>query len=348
MRRAGAAAAVALRLALTASSASGAPVADRLAAPWPSPDSVSGRAGQSVEFPSHSPFVPADIGGGPRRDPATTGQGILFLPESASPAAPVPAVILLHGSSGVQEAREINYGRQLAAMGVAVLVVDSFGARRDRGTGFVDRLLNITETMLVADAYAGLDYLAGRGDVDPRRVVLIGYSYGAMAAVYAAYQQLARPLSPHGLRFAGHVAFYGPCIARFAEPRTTGAPVLLLYGGRDTTTDPKRCGEIADDLRAGGSTVATITYPDAVHQWDGGFDETRPIGRDLTPCSFTVERDGTVRDDNTWLAMSGPLTRKTILWLCVADKPYMIGRNDSVRERSNHDLGAFLSRVFAR
>jgi dienelactone hydrolase len=339
-----AAAALALWLVLAGNSANS---AVQLRDPWPPPESVTGRAGEAVTFPSHSPFVPEDIGSGPDRDPGTTAQGTLFMPDGASAANKVPAVVMLHGSSGVQDSREITYGRQLSERGVAALVVDTFGARRDRGTSFVDRLLNITETMLVADAYAALESLAARGDVDPDRVVLIGYSYGAMAAIYAAYERLAAPLSPRGLRFAGHVGYYGPCIARFEDPRTTGAPLLLLYGGKDTTTNPERCAEIAEDLRSGGSKVEQAVYPEAVHQWDGGM-QMRTIGRDLTPCSFTVERDGTVRDDSTWLAMVGTLTRKTILWLCVKDEPYLIGRDDAVRAQSNRDLGRFLMDVFNR
>jgi dienelactone hydrolase len=340
--RGGLAAASAFVLLLAASPCAGLSLTD----PWPAPDQVSGQGGTPVTFSSHSPFVPADVGGGADVDPPTDVGGLLFMPEGASAASPVPAVVMLHGSSGVQDSREGLYGRQLAAMGVAALVVDSFGSRRDRATQFIDRLIEITETMLIADAYAALEYLAQRGDVDPRRVVLVGFSYGGMAAVYAAYAQIAGALAPQGQRFAGHVGFYAPCIARFDEPRTTGAPVLLLYGGRDAVTDPERCGEIIEDLRAGGSAVETFTYQEAVHQWDGGIMQERTIGRDLTPCRFAVEPDGTVRDRISWLAMVGPLTRKAILGLCVENEPYLIGRNDAVRARSNRDLGRFLTRAF--
>ena len=102
-------------------------------------------------------------------------------------AAPVPAVILLHGASGVRGAREQTYGRQLAAMGIAALVIDAFAPRRDMGRGFVERILNITETMLIADAYAGLRYLAARPEIDGERVVMMGFSYGGMASVVSAY-----------------------------------------------------------------------------------------------------------------------------------------------------------------
>src|SRR5262249_9986135 len=154
--------------------------------------------------------------------------------------------------------------------------------------------------------------LAARPEIDPHHVVLAGFSYGAMATIYGIYAQVAGRLAPTGLRFAGHVAFYGPCIARFDDSRTTGAPLLMLLGGADEITDQQRCAEIGAALRAGGSRVETIVYPGAVHQWDGGFGR-RLIGRNLGGCSLRIERDGTVRDQRTGLAMTGPFSRKIIL-----------------------------------
>jgi dienelactone hydrolase len=236
-------------------------------------------------------------------------------------------------------------------MGVAALVVDSFAARRDRGTAFLERVLNITESMILADAYSALTLLAAHPEIDPRRVVLTGFSYGAMATIYGLYAQIAERLAAHfaigGLRFAAHVAFYGPCIARFSDSRTTGAPLLILYGADDEIIDPARCAEVAADLRAGGSHVETVVYEGAVHQWDGAFAR-RPIGRNLRYCRLRVERDGTVRDRRTGLAMTGPFMRKVILGLCTLGAgPYPIGRDDRVRARSNADFGRFLAAVFA-
>jgi dienelactone hydrolase len=324
----------------------------RLAEPWPDPSSLADIPGVPVGWASTSPFAPEDIGGGPADAPPTTALGRLYLPPGPHAARSVPAVILLHGSGGILPSRELTYAPQLARMGVAALIVDSFGARRDRGTDFIDRILNITETMMLADAYAGLGFLAARPEIDPRRVVLTGFSYGGMATIYALYAQVADKLAPPrsddgGLNFAGHVAFYGPCVARFENSRTTGAPLLMLIGGKDEIVDQQRCAEVAADLRAGGSRVETIVYPDAVHQWDGMFG-ARPIGRNLAGCSFVVERDGTIRDRNTGLAMTGPLPRKIILGLCTLGAgPYPIGRNDRVRAQATADYGRFLANIFA-
>jgi dienelactone hydrolase len=318
----------------------------RLSDPWPSADETVGIRGQPVAFPSSSPFTPRDA---PRAEPATAAATLYLPPADGAAGAPprsVPAVVMLHGAGGVLGAREHTYGRQFAAMGAAALVVDVFGARRDRATGFTERLLEITESMAIADAYAGLRFLARRPEIDPDRVALVGFSYGAMAAMYALSAGVAGLMAPGGERFAAHAAFYGPCITRFAEPRTTGAPLLILYGTGDALIDPVRCEEFAADARRGGSAVEVIAYPGALHQWDGG-QPRRLVGRLLNRCRLGVQEDGGVRDLRTGLPMSGPTLRRMILALCVEDEPYQIGADEAVRARSNRDLGRFLDPIFA-
>jgi dienelactone hydrolase len=145
------------------------------------------------------------------------------------------------------------------------------GVARISATEFIQRVLNITETMFVADPYAGLDYLAGLPEIDPWKVVLAGFSYGGIATEYAMYTRIADRFSSHGPRFASHVAYYAPCTARFADSRTTGAPLLMLYGADDKLIRPDRGAQVADEPRSGGSQVDIVSYPGAVHQWDGGL-----------------------------------------------------------------------------
>jgi len=311
---------------------------------WPDIDTVAARSGTPVTFHSHSPFALVDAGQGVERDPPRAGQGQLFLPDGMSEAASVPGVVLLHGASGVQDARDTTYARQFAEMGVAALVVDVFGARRDLATGFTDRLLNITEAMYLADAYAALRYLAGTPGVDAERIALVGFSYGGMAAIYAAYAQVAERFARKGERFAAHAAFYAPCIARFEDNRATGAPVMMLYGTADAMIDPARCDRVALDLEAGGADVEKAVYPGAFHQWDGAWGRRR-MRRNIVGCDFVVEPDATVRDANWRLPMTTPLIRKLMLAFCADDEGYELGRDDAVRAQSNRDLGRFLSRA---
>ncbi len=317
----------------------------RLVDPWPDPAHLPAVVTEAVGFPSSSPFGPSDIG--TREAPPATVHATLFLPPGPHAPGTVPAVVMLHGAAGNIAERGATYGPQLAAMGVAVLVIDTFGSRPDLGGSFDRRLLNITETMFVADAYAGLRFLATRPAIDRAHVVLVGFSYGGMASTYALYAQMADRLVPPDLRFAGHVSFYGPCIARFDDGRTTGAPLLMLYGAEDELIRPDRCARIAQDLREGGSSVDVVSYPGAVHQWDGGLPRML-IGHNLAACSFRVDREGHIHDATTGVVMSGPVTRRALLLFCVSADPYPIGRDDAVRAQSNRDLERFLGAVFSR
>ncbi|BBK43345.1 hypothetical protein STVA_33650 [Allostella vacuolata] len=311
---------------------------------WPAP---AGTAGQAVTIPSISPFVPRDI---PGDVPKAEARVTWFAPAGAAADRKAPAVVLLHGSGGVLDARELTYGRQLAAMGIGAAVVDVFAARRHLATSFVDRVIEITETMAIADAYATLDWLRRRPEIDGRRVALWGFSYGAMASVFAANAGIADRLADRfglgDIRFAGHVAFYGPCITTFDEERTTGAPVLMAWGDADELMNPVRCNQLADELRAGGSTVRTVVYPGAYHQWDGSWAGPRRIGRLLDGCGFRVDTDLVVRTDGIGVPMTNPFIRKLMLALCVGSDGYLMGRDDAVRERSNREVGAFLNAVF--
>ncbi len=305
----------------------------------PPPAAVTG---EPVRFASSSPFVLADAG---PAAPSVRARGRLFLPAEA--ARPVPAVVLLHGAGGVSYARELRYARQLAARGWAALVVDVFASRVEPGTGFTRRLLEVTEAMFLADAYAGLRFLAEHPRVDGERVGLVGFSYGGMAAIFALHAQVRDRFAADGERFAAHAAYYAPCIARFEDTTTTGAPFLMLYGGADAIVDPARCAGVLDDLRRGGSRVRLEVYPDAAHRWDaGGSDWQAPRG--LAACRFRVDRDGRVHDGRTLLTLDGFLARTAALAYCADDEGYRIRGDAAVKARSDAALERFLAMAFER
>jgi hypothetical protein len=121
----------------------------------------------------------------------------------------------------------------------------------------------------------------------------------------------------------------------------------MLYGEKDGIVDPRRCAQVADELRAGGSDVEIVAYKNAYHQWDGRFDGPREIGRNLAGCRFGVDADGDVRDLRYYIPMTNPFLRKIILGLCADSEGYLIGRDDDVRALSNRDTGAFLDAAFS-
>lgn len=309
--------------------------------PWPEPL----LEGERVTFETTTPFALTDVGapGAETREARAT----LFLPPEATAAAPVPAVILLHGAGGLLYDREMAYGAQLAQQGIAALAIDSFRSRRDLAQGFLQRIMAITEVAMLADAFAGLEYLRSLPEVDAERVALVGFSYGAMASVLAAYEQVSDVFMPGGLRFAAHVGYYGPCIVRLEDPTTTGAPVLLLWGSGDQLVAPARCAEVMADLESGGSAVKRIVYPGALHQWDGGRATPWRAPRNLANCRYLVRPDGVAWDVTSALPLLDPTLRQLSLAFCSSEEGYLIGSDEAVRAQSNAALADFLAETLA-
>lgn len=111
--------------------------------------------------------------------------GTLTLPNSGGP---FPAVLLISGS-GAQDRDEALFGHRpflvladyLTRRGFAVLRVDDRGVGGSSGDG-----MQATTADLADDVLAGIAYLKGRAEIDPRRIGLIGHSEGGLIAPLAA------------------------------------------------------------------------------------------------------------------------------------------------------------------
>lgn len=313
---------------------------------WPEAEAARPDEAQTLRLPSSSPFSLVDVGReDPLRNPSARAIAHVYVPEGASAEDPVPAVVLIHGSGGILSSREPAYARQFQEMGVAAVVIDAFSSRLHMARGLVQRVLSITETMMLADVYAALDYLDRHPGVDGERVALMGFSYGGMVTTFAAFEQVAELYRPDGPHFAAHVAYYGPCVTEFEQPRATGAPILMLLGGLDETVDPERCADTMAQLREGGAEGEIVLYPEGYHQWDGSGLTPRRVARDMSPCRFVVEENGMVREAESGLPMAGPLTRRLLLAGCTHPRGYLIGRNDAIRAQSNAEVARFLNPV---
>ena len=111
--------------------------------------------------------------------------GTLTLPRAT---APVPAVILISGS-GPEDRDETVFGHKpflvladyLTRNGIAVLRVD------DRGVGGSSgKTSAATSDDFAGDVQAGIDYLKGRKEIDPKRIGLVGHSEGGLIAPIVA------------------------------------------------------------------------------------------------------------------------------------------------------------------
>ena len=189
-----------------------------------------------------------------------------------------PAVVALHGCGGLYqrdgktfERRYTEYTQRLHAAGYHVLLPDSFGSR---GSGPICAIpnaqRNITAETRRADVIDAVRWLARREEVDGRRVVLLGWSHGAMTALSAV--NAARP---DAVKVAGAIVFYPGCSALLEGPFRVEVPLLLLLGEKDDWTPPARCQQLVERARTAQpeADIATKTYADSFH----GFDGMRPV-----------------------------------------------------------------------
>jgi dienelactone hydrolase len=173
--------------------------------------------------------------------------------------APFPALVFLHGCSGLGR-RQDAWADELTAEGYVVLVLDSFGARgltrvcgdRQKFPGH-DR---------AEDAFAAVRVLQRRAEVDRARIGLIGWSHGGWTTLWALAGQRAHPNEP--VRAA--ITFYPVCSD--SGGWKDAPPLLMLLGGSDDWTPAERCTRLAHTVEGFGQRVETVVYPGAHHAFD--------------------------------------------------------------------------------
>jgi len=297
-------------------------------------------AAEDVTFPSITPTGPSDLVAG--RGAAVTLSGVLALPGGGARA---PAVVLLHGSGGVSAGREHAWAERLGRLGLATLIVDSFGPRGLRSTGADQGKLSTMAN--AADALAALRFLAAHPRIDPARIAAMGFSRGGQAALYSALEPLRRGAGAGELRFAAHVALYPSCSLPYRAQATTGAPILFALGGADDYTPADRCLAYAEWFRGKGSEAVVAVYEGAHH----GFDSPDPprhfaVLQTARGCDAAIELEPTrlLRGDGAVLTESAAIG--AYIRACVT-RGATFGGSAAALARAEADIAAFLRRTLA-
>jgi hypothetical protein len=106
--------------------------------------------------------------------------GILGTPDDLRPHERRPAFIILHGFGGNKDGHgQSVVTKLLTAWGYVTLRIDFRGCGESEGEH--GRILCLDQ---VADTSNAVTYMAGRAEIDPNRIALIGSSFGAAVAVY--------------------------------------------------------------------------------------------------------------------------------------------------------------------
>ncbi|HEV3351222.1 MAG TPA: dienelactone hydrolase family protein [Methylomirabilota bacterium] len=285
---------------------------------------ADGRVGQ-IHFESRTPAGYFALA---RREASPTAVvvGTLRLPPKDAPprdakdaAARVPAMVIAHGSAGV-DVREMGWADRLGSLGLATFVVDSFTPR------------NVRETA------------TDQARIDGDRIGVIGFSKGGQVALYTALEPFRRAIIDDDRRFAAHVALYPYCSDWYSAAHVTGAPLLFLLGGRDDYTPAEACRGYAEWFKTAGAETTVVTYASSYHDFDAErsprYERALVTGRGCDMAvdldQFTVARRGTGEDIT---ASAGQYGRNCL------SRGATIGGDAEARRRAPEDVAAFLRRV---
>ena len=217
------------------------------------------------------PFLTSYISYRTAADPPLTVAGKLRVPDLAeTPPGGAPAMLVCHGSGGVDQRGEFYIGA-LNAAGIATLEIDMWAARGSaRGAGA--RARSVAETL--PDAFGALAFLRDQPEIDPARIGIMGFSWGGVVTLLSAARRVSEAMRGEGPGFAAHAAFYPVVWAYNVAPGMdlddlTGAPVLIQCGAADAYDDPdgldQLMGRLSPQVRA---LVTPMTYPAATHAFD--------------------------------------------------------------------------------
>ena len=201
-------------------------------------------------------------------EPQAAVSGELRIPGEAP--GRLPAVLILHGSAGV-DGRGAFYAQALNEAGFATLEIDMFQGR--------GRPSSTRHNM--PHAFESLQWLAAHPRIDGSRVGVMGFSWGGAMSLLSSTEEIAARYGGN-LRFAAHLPIYPVCWTQHGivdgknasypastYRRMTGAPVHILAGDRDEYDDPDSCSRFLDALPAEARSRISLTYfRGGTHGWD--------------------------------------------------------------------------------
>ncbi|HEY0745735.1 MAG TPA: S9 family peptidase [Steroidobacteraceae bacterium] len=214
----------------------------------------------------------------------------LWLPKKWQ--APGPCVLSFHGGPEGQELPDFRSDYQaLLGEGIAVLAPNVRGSG-----GFGKRFVNLDNQELrfngIKDIKASVDYLTTNMIADPKRLGIMGGSYGGYMTMagLTEYPTLFRAGADlYGVvNFETFFAHTEPWMAaistiEYGDPKTQGellkqlspinkiervqAATLVLHGANDTNVPVVEAQQVVDDLKRRGVPVELIMFPDEGHGW---------------------------------------------------------------------------------
>jgi dienelactone hydrolase len=244
---------------------------------------ADGASGRNIDIPSASPLNYHQAISKPADMPKITVDGKLFMPPDRE--GPLPLVMIVAGSLGVAPSH-LAHAEALTGQGMAVFVLDSFGAR-----GVTSTVANQTQFSFAASAYdvlAALKVLVGLPEIDGSRIGAQGHSRGGSAVLMSATRRLADAVVGADVSLKGVLAAYPWCGHQFLDPRIGETDVRVIMGDADEWCSPMQVQGYCQAVRLTGGRIALRLLGGVQHSFDRGTAIANIPDASVSPAAPTV------------------------------------------------------------
>jgi dienelactone hydrolase len=263
--------------------------------------------------------------------------GELRLPRTT--AEKFPVTILIHGSGGISAATD-RWANELTSVGVAAFILDAFTGRGIINTNADQSQLD--SIAMTHDAFAALAKLAGHPRVDSARIAVMGFSKGAVPAIYSSSERFRKAYGPAHAEFAAHIGLYTPCNVTYRQDEKVGGrPLRFFHGIADDYVSIEPCRSYVKRLKEAGADVALAEYPYAYHAYD---NFTLPSNVAL-PNAQTTRNCLIVEGDNGVLLNGKTDEPYSLADACVVKGPH-VGYDEAAHKATVDAVKRFLSAQF--
>ena len=248
---------------------------------------------------------------------------------------PFPAVVLMHGCSGLPSPAVDGWDPLLRSLGYATFVLDSF---RGRGLQEVcSNSLALTANRRIPDAYGALRILATHPKMDPARIALMGFSHGGIATLGAATDWAKRTYAAEGqVAFRAFLPFYPYCNAVVPEMAWGFSVAVRVHIGElDDWTPARTCVSLVATARSAGANAEITVYKNALHGFDsvGLSVQFRPNVENAADCTPQLA------------SMKGPILNLFELRKCMR-KGATVGWSPEATEEARKNVRSQLAEFF--
>ena len=211
----------------------------------------------------------------------TTLRAQWFAPEAGKASG--AAAILLHGCGGLGANGNLNARHKAAKdwlleRGIAVVFPESFTSRRfEEVCTQKYQSRTITQRDRVQDVIATRAWLNAQPGIDPKKIVLWGWSHGGSTVLNTVTHKPVLGDFNDDVKFVEAIAFYPGCspFAKDNAPQKISSPLTILMGDADDWTPAAPCTTFAARLKNTDQPVSLTLYPGAHHDFDNPAGKLR-------------------------------------------------------------------------